>query len=139
MKKLKKGWRAAALLLCCVAFMGMHGVTALAACSHANWGSRAVYYPAEPHNATQCKKKYFIYAVCNVCGDEVLVDTGYKYISHNFKTSSVTCNGKHQTIRSVCTYCGYSKTEMKLCPAGPHANGSCPALPLSVGPEELIK
>lgn len=131
----RKGCRIVALLLlCCVTCVVMPGINASAACNHGSKRLEMVYVGRQ-YNETSCWPAYDRYTICNSCGFKQYVGRVEGKVENHALGSTVTCDGKMQTRRTTCSKCNYTKRTTSSCPAGPHANGQCPALPLSVKPE----
>lgn len=127
-----------AIIFCCSAYIGLGGFTSYAACAH-EWRNYGWDLGYSYYSATQCAHNYTSWRTCTLCGETELKMNHTTYESHQIVPYSAICNGQNQTIKGTCSNCQHGVTQTKKCPAAPHMNGQCPALPLSVKPEELIK
>ena len=105
---------------------------------HANcvthtWSRRstALFHQGITVSSTNCHSYWEDYNVCTKCGEKDHI--GYRYIrndAHYARVYQATCNGRTQTWKNDCYYCGYlMANSTKTCPGGPHT-GNCLWLPI---------
>jgi len=123
-----------ALFLCCAVCVTMFHITASAGCSVHNWEKKEILQRYEKQG-TICRAYYKNRYTCKTCGRVEWSAEYYRDGSHKYKNYAATCNGTTQTIKQRCDFCLDMKVFTEKCPAGPHAYGNCPALPLSIYPE----
>lgn len=118
------------LSLCLTPLAGAETTSQVAtrsACGHNNNTLREQDHEITAGRAEGCVQRYRQYFVCNTCGYITDLGTFTRFLPHNRKTLSASCNGKFQTYRRQCQRCDYTWTDSVVCPAGPHS-GTCPAL-----------
>lgn len=139
----KKKWarHVKAIVLACIICVTVLNSTVFAAeCTEHVWGKvkRVTMVPVYA-SETLCRHGYIDSHSCVKCGYEETTVVHSEFRAHEVVPYSATCNGKIQTIRGTCSACKHGIVQTKSCPAAPHANGQCTALPLNVQPEELVE
>ena len=144
-KVLNKSICIIAMFVCCIICGVIFNTTSfaeysiLAECKEHKWEYYRDDLPSVYVSETQCCIRYVEYRRCSRCNYKEQTAAHSENKNHIFVTNAISCNGKMQTIRVRCSNCQYTYTQSKVCPAGPHANGSCPALTLGLKPEECIE
>ena len=128
---MKKNKKLISILVACIMFCTT-SITCIAATTcPANHKYREIIteYCGYVCDKYKCGKKWEMHEYCKTCDE--LLDHYYEIESgdHSFELRQATCDGINQTWYYRCTKGGYTITENKPCPIGPHS-GSCTALPL---------